>query len=200
MKFDNFAPLGPPSKDLINLIGETKGQPEAILLDVGCGYGRNAVALALRGFSVVCVDQDFERLNALVRLAPRHFADLTQPGCAVGQLYPLLAKLGPSSWPFGENCFAGIVCVHFLSVALFDAFQSSLVPGGYLYIETFGGHGRNHLELPQAGQLRTLLSRGFQLPFYREKKVGPVDYDAVTVKLLARKRSSSVPDGNERDP
>jgi SAM-dependent methyltransferase len=189
MKFQNFAPLGPPSTALINLVGVTKSQAEGVLLDVGCGYGRNAVALALRGFSVVCVDQDFERLSALVRLAPRHISDLRQPDCAEGRLYPLLAKLGPSSWPFAENSFAGIVCVHFLSVALFGYFQSSLAVGGYLYIETFGGHGRNYLELPQAGQLRALLSRDFQLPFYREKKVGPVSHDAVTVKLLAVKRS-----------
>jgi SAM-dependent methyltransferase len=92
MKFQKFAPLGPPSKALVNLIGETERPAEALLLDAGCGYGRNAVALALRGFSVVCVDQDFERLNALVRLAPRHLADLRQPDCAVGRLYPLLAQ------------------------------------------------------------------------------------------------------------
>jgi SAM-dependent methyltransferase len=184
----------------MSFAGELQSRSSAPVLDAGCGYGRNAIALAALGMSVVCVDQKKERLDVLVRLAPKYIADLRTSECEAGQLYPVLADLELSQWPFRENCFAGIVCVHFLNVALFGVFRSSLVPGGYLYIETFGGHGRNHLELPQAGQLRALLSRDFQLSFYREKKVGPVDYDAVTVKLLARKRSSFVPDSNERDP
>src|SRR5262249_14824165 len=129
-----------------------------------------------------------ERLNALVRLARKHIADLRNPECELGQLYPVLAHLEPSCWPFRENCFAGIVCVHFLNVALFGAFRSSLVAGGYLYIETFGGHGGNYLDLPRAGQLHKLLQADFDLRSYRERKVGPAGYDAVTVKLFAQKR------------
>jgi hypothetical protein len=130
-------------------------------------------------------------LNALVRLAPGHVDDLRQPACEAGRLYPVLADLGPSRWPFRENCFAGIICVHFLNVTLFEAFHSSLVAGGCLYIETFGGYGGNYLDLPKAGQLRDLLSNGFDVALYREKKVGPAGYDAVTVRLFARKRSPS---------
>ena len=173
----------------MSFVGELAVDWNSPLLDAGCGYGRNAVALASRGLSVVCVDQKLERLNELVRLAPKHIADLKQPKCKAGQLYPLLADLDPAQWPFRENCFAGIICVHFLNVELFEAFRSSLVAGGCLYIETFGGHGRNYLDLPKGGQLRDLLSKDFDLPFYREKKVGPAGYDAVTVKLFARKRS-----------
>lgn len=50
-----------------------------------------------------------------------------------------------------------------------------------------GAHGRNYLDLPKAGQLHDLISRDFHVAVYREKKVGPVGYDAVTVKLLAHK-------------
>jgi len=181
--------LGPASKTLLSFVGELRNS-KSPLLDAGCGYGRNAAALASHSLSVVCVDQKLERLNALVRLAPKHIAGLKQPTCEAGQLYPVLADLDPSRWPFGENCFAGIICVHFLNVALFGAFRASLVARGCLYIETFGGHGGNYLDLPKAGQLRDLLSKDFDLPFYREKKVGPVGYDAVTVKLFARKRSA----------
>lgn len=187
--------LGPASKTLLSFVGELSTHSKSPLLDAGCGYGRNAVALASHSLSVVCVDQKLERLNALVRLAPKHIADLKQPRCEAGQLYPVLADLDPSRWPFGENCFAGIICVHFLNVALFGAFRASLVAGGCLYIETFGGHGGNYLDLPKAGQLRDLLSKDFDLPFYRERKVGPAGYDAVAVTLFARKRSPlAVPD------
>jgi SAM-dependent methyltransferase len=182
--------LGPASKTLMSFAGEMASQSSLPLLDAGCGYGRNATALASCGLSVVCVDQNLDRLNALVRLAPNHIARLRQPECKIGELYPVLAELDPFRWPFCENCFAGIICVHFLNVALFGAFRSSLAVGGYLYIETFGGHGENYLDLPKAGQLHDLLSKDFNLPFYRERKVGPARCDAVAVKLFAQKQSS----------
>jgi hypothetical protein len=106
-------------------------------------------------------------------------------------LYPVLAQLGPSHWLFPENCFGGIVYVHYLDVELLGAFRSSLITGGHLYIETFGGHGGNYLSLPPAGQLHHLLRPDFDLPFYDERKVGPAEYDAVSVKLFGRRRSFS---------
>ncbi len=112
--------LGPASKTLLSFVGELTTHSKSPLLDAGCGYGRNAVALASHSLSVVCVDQKLERLIALVRLAPKHIADLKEPRCEAGQLYPVLADLDPSRWPFGENCFAGIICVHFLNVGLSD--------------------------------------------------------------------------------
>jgi hypothetical protein len=77
--------------------------------------------------------------------------------------------------------------VHFLDFALFENFRLSLVDGGYLYIETFGGQGGNYLDLPKAGYLKARLQDDFHFQFYREKKVGPAGCDAVTVKLAARK-------------
>jgi SAM-dependent methyltransferase len=183
--------LGPASKTLMTLVGEFTADPKWPLLDAGCGYGRNAVALASFGLSVVCVDQKLERLKALSRLAPTYVADLKKARCKAGQLYPVLADLDPSQWPFRGNCFSAIVCVHFLKVALIGAFHSSLVAGGRLYIETFGGHGGNYFDLPKEGQLRDLLSTDFDLLLYREKKVGPAEHNAVTVKLFARKRLPS---------
>jgi hypothetical protein len=99
----------------------------------------------------------------------------------------MLADLKESQWPFSQSCFGAIICVHFLDIKLFDVFRSSLVPNGHLYIETFGGHGGNYLDLPKAGQLHDLLSRHFNLLFYRERAVGPPGFEAVSVKLLGKK-------------
>jgi hypothetical protein len=64
---------------------------------------------------------------------------------------------------------------------------SVLSYGGYLLFETMGGQGGNYLQLPRAGQMRTLLEPGFKMLFYREKRVGPPEANAVSVRLLARK-------------
>ena len=177
----------PPSKALIDALEELTGLSPYPVLDAGCGFGRNAVALASRGLSVVCVDRSADRLNSFIHSGLTHNTELRCREHEGGRLYPVVADLKYSQWPFSQNCFGAIICVHFLDTNLFDAFRSSLVPSGHLYIETFGGHGGNYLDLPQVGQLRDLLWRHFQLVFYRERKVGPTDSDAVSVKLLAKK-------------
>jgi SAM-dependent methyltransferase len=175
---------GSPSKTLISIAGELTGLSQYPALDAGCGFGRNAFALASRGLSVVCVDHNRSRLSSLM-----HFAamDLKKLEYQSGRLYPVLADLKRSQWPFSQNCFGAIICVHFLETDLFGAFRDSLVPRGYLYIETFGGHGRNYLDLPKAGEIRDLLSRHFHFAFYRERAVGPPGSRAVSVKLLGKK-------------
>jgi SAM-dependent methyltransferase len=175
---------GPPSKTLIEVSEELASSRRYPILDAGCGFGRNAVALAARGLSVVCVDRDVGRLKSFIHLRSIPNAEL---GDDSGRLYLVVADLKRSQWPFSRNCFGAIICVHFLDIDLFEAFRFSLVPSGQLYIETFGGHGGNYLDLPGAGQLRDLLSQHFHLAFYRERKVGPADTDAVSVKLLAKK-------------
>jgi SAM-dependent methyltransferase len=182
-----IAHLGPPSKTLIGMAVELTSLSQYPVLDAGCGFGRNAVALASRGLSVVCVDHEGDRLNSLIRFASINSNALKRSECEIGRLYPVRADLKHSQWPFSQNCFGAIICVHFLDTDLFDAFRSSLVPSGNLYIETFGGHGGNYLDLPKAGGLRDLLSRHFGLAFYRETKVGPPNSGAVSVKLLGKK-------------
>lgn len=186
MKRANTPHPGPPSKALIDVADELTGLPQYPALDVGCGFGRNAIALASLGLSVVCADRDWDRLNSLIRFASINNS-LQQFECEKGRLFPVLANLKHSQWPFSLNCFGVIICVHLLELDLFEAFHSSLVSGGHLYIETFGGHGGNYLDLPKAGQLRDLLSRHFHLEVYREKPVGPPEAGAVSVKLLGRK-------------
>ena len=101
---------------------------------------------------------------------------------------PVQAELRADQWPFREASLNVILAIHFLDVALLQSFAQSIVPGGHLLLETFGGHGRNYLDLPKANQLRAILQSEFDLVFYREKSVGPTSHAAVSVKLLGRKR------------
>jgi hypothetical protein len=90
-------------------------------------------------------------------------------------------------WPFEPQTVGGIINIHFTLAALFPCFGAALLPGGCLLVETVPAHGGNYLELPRAGQLRSAFKDAFDLEFYKERKVGPGNYDAVTVRLLAKR-------------
>ena len=67
MKRASISHPGPPSKVLIDVVDELTALSQYPVLDAGCGFGRNTVALASRGLSVVCVDRDLDRLNSFIR-------------------------------------------------------------------------------------------------------------------------------------
>ena len=92
------------------------------------------------------------------------------------------------SWPFEERTIGGIVLVDFLDRSLFQFFERSLVVGGYLLIETISNRGGNYLELPSAGELRKAFERSFEFCVYREREAGPRAIDAVTVRMLGKRR------------
>jgi hypothetical protein len=95
-------------------------------------------------------------------------------------------------WPVSACTVGGIVNVHFLLPKLFPYFESSLLPGGYLILETIPGCGGNYLELPKAGELRVAFGKAFDFDLYKERKVGPRSCDAVTVQILARRRNEKL--------
>jgi SAM-dependent methyltransferase len=160
------------------IVSSSNGNP---ILDIACGSGRNAIFLASTGCDVVCVDSD---LTAL-RDRQNSFAADQQ---VFGRLRLYEMNLLKDPWPFGTNSAAAIINVHFLLPALLPFFENSLAPGGYLVIESIPAHGGNYLKLPQAGQLRSALKDSFDFEFYKERKAGPGNYDAVTVQTVARRR------------
>lgn len=155
------------------------------VLDVACGSGRNALILARLGCTVICVDRDLTSLQAHVVHLRRTELRKASTKLSLHQL-----DLAKDRWPFTAGVAGGIINVHFLLPELFPFFERSLSPGGYLLLETVPGCGGNYLELPKAGELRSAFERVFELEFYQERTVGPLGFDAVTVRLLAKKRSS----------
>jgi hypothetical protein len=115
-------------------------------------------------------------------------AERAIPGVDAGRIFTVCADLKPESWPFVQSSFAAIVCVHFPVIKLVPCFIFSLQPGGHMYVETFGGHGGNFLQLPKAGQLKSLLSSHVEFKYYKERKARPTTFDAVSVILFAQKR------------
>jgi SAM-dependent methyltransferase len=153
------------------------------ILDVACGSGRHAVLLLRLGCTVICVDRDLAALEARqVRLSRTLFSRVS------GQLVLQRLDLIRDPWPFGPRTVGGILNIHFFAPKLFPFFARSLSPGGYLLFETVPGCGGNYLELPKAGEVRNALGKAFDFEFYKEGRVGPRAYDAVTVQTLARRR------------
>jgi hypothetical protein len=155
------------------------------IVDVACGSGRNAMLLSELGCTTICVDKDLTRLEAQLLRLHRSSFRMASTRLILQQL-----DLVKDPWPFGPHSIGGIVNVHFLLPTLFPLFGSSLSPGGYLLLETVPGCGGNYLELPKAGEVRRALEQAFHFELYVEGKVGPRDYDAVTVRVLARRRES----------
>jgi SAM-dependent methyltransferase len=179
-----------PSKTLLRFAREIASSGKGLVLDAPCGYGRNAVALAALGCKVVAVDNDRRRLAILEQTKIAYIADSPFREASSGKIVTVCADLNAKSWPFAPSSFSAIISVHFSIVNLISSFISSLQEGGHIYVETFGGHGENFRVLPKAGQLRGLFSGDVEFKYYKERKVGPIGFDSVSVTLFAQKRDA----------
>jgi SAM-dependent methyltransferase len=160
------------------------------VLDAPCGYGRNARLIAALGFSVACLDIAPERLGAMIDPDYSLWVASSSrlPWAAVpGSLQPVQADLLKGTLPFKGHSFAGVLNVQFTEPELLVEFERVLMPGGFLFLETAGGQGRNYRELPASGEIKRLLPSRLTLEWYREQRVGPTTANAVTVKLFAVK-------------
>jgi SAM-dependent methyltransferase len=175
----NLHPPSAPSKTLIRFLDRIASSYGAPILDAPCGFGRNALPLAAEGLNVIAVDKDLVRLNSL----QKSISEKTSP---VGKVFPLCADLTKGRLPFGPCSFSAILCIHYPVQNILADFDDQLMDGGHLFIETFGGHGQNYLELPKADEVRQAL-KGYKLLFYNERSVGPISQNAVVVKALAQK-------------
>jgi hypothetical protein len=136
------------------------------------------------GCTVICIDKDLTEL--------RKHETYRQGLPSLGRLELLQLDLVREPWPFGDGTAGGIVNVHYFLPSLFPYFERSLMPGGYLIFESVPGCGGNYLSLPPAGYVRSLLSSGFEIEVYKERRVGPLGRDAVTARTVAKRKTYDV--------
>ena len=157
--------------------------PERIIFETAPVLGDgNSICLASYGASVLCVDNNKEALEHIDSLAIE-----IQSHSPKARLSTLNLDLINAIWPFEKESLGAIINVHFFLPNLLDCFLYSLEIGGYLCIETIDGHGGNYLQLPQYGFVKAKLADMFEIIYYAEKKVGPPESDAATLKIIARK-------------
>lgn len=180
-------PLEPsPSKLLAKYADDIVKNIDGKILDVACGYGRNAGFLASFGFPVICIDNNDDALNYINTGKNLTTYDLKNPEL----LSTIKMNLKVDKWDFEDESISVIINSHFFLPELIPNFAKSLKVGGYLFIETIDARGRNYLELPQYGYIRDCLSSTFEFIYYDEKKVEPLESNTAKVKLLARKIKS----------
>ena len=147
--------IGRPQPDLVGLLDEFP--PSGRIVDVGCGTGALAVALGLRGHSVLGVDlaaKAIEKANAALAQVPGAAKDLVSFRVADGLA---LSELGP---PFGAVIDSGFY--HLFGDADREQFVRQLVatlgPGGRYYLLGFAVEG-NYPNAPRQVTLPELTAR-----------------------------------------
>ena len=137
---------------------------------------------------MVAIDNDRKRLVTLEQVKAEYIEEHASVAVSTGQIFTVCADLTAEGWPVAPTSVSAIICIHFSMIDLVPSFISSLQVGGHIYAETFGGQGQNFRELPKAGQLRELLSGHVEFKYYKERKLGPTEFDSVSVTLFAQRR------------
>jgi SAM-dependent methyltransferase len=113
-------PSAPPSAWIMRFAGRL--QPGAQVLDLACGFGRHARALAALGCEVDAVDRDPQCAAALQGIAGVRFRCL---------------ELESDQWPIQPDRYDAIVVANYLHRPRLAELARSLREGGRLVYETF---------------------------------------------------------------
>jgi tellurite methyltransferase len=108
------------------------GSPQGPVLDLACGLGQNALWLARQGFEVTGVDESAEAVRRAETEAVRRGFTVRFRALQLHPNRPLPSACG--------GLWGGIVVVHFLDRALFEAIERALKPGGFLVYKTHLKH------------------------------------------------------------
>jgi SAM-dependent methyltransferase len=155
------------------------------VVDLACGAGRHALALAARGIPVVGVDRDLARLRELQGRAREDRRPIRL----------LQADLEASpSLPFGPARCGALLVFHYLHRPLCPALAASLRPSGLLLYETFtiaqrelGQGPKNPAFLLEPGELPRLFPQLEVLETW--EGLTPGERPSALARLLARRRA-----------
>ena len=148
------------------------------VLDLACGRGRHALALAAAGWHVHAIDRDREALQALADAATG------LPGTVTVEAREL--EDGPIA--FGVNGYGAVLVFNYLYRPLLPAIIDALEPGGVLLYETFTrgqaarGHPRNPAFLLDDGELPRLVAPLVVLRAFEGERDGNLISSVVAIR------------------
>jgi len=135
------------------------------VVDIACGSGRNALALAALGHPVDAVD----RVLAL-----------SEEARSLANIHWLEHDLEQGPWPFGAASYAGILVTNYLHRPLFPHLIAGLAKGGVLIYETYAlgqerfGRPRNPAHLLMPGELLEMVRGKLRVVAYEDvQESGP---------------------------
>jgi len=153
------------------------------VVDLACGKGRNALALASQGIDCLALDRSLESLKELRRAA----------SSLPGRVTPLQCDLeNPAELPFKAGACGAILVFRFLFRPLAPAIERSLAPGGLLLYETFTreqpthGWGPRRPEFLLAPGELTALFRTLEILHHDEQPTSSPRPEA-SARLVARR-------------
>jgi len=144
----------------------------SVVLDAGCGYGRNSVLLSKLNLNVVAADFYCKSFSN------SWFASYKN-------IHPIVLDCR-KPLPFKSNSFSAVIVIHFYNENLIENLVDLIKPSGFLIYESIGGNGENWRELDVSGKVKTLLEKQFIISYYKERLVGP-EKKYATVKVVAQK-------------
>jgi len=156
-------------------------------LDLACGGGRHALALARHGLATIALDRDRARLAVLAHAAR----------ASALPVRPLLADLeAQDAIPLASGSCGAVLVFRYLHRPLAGEIARVLRPGGVLLYETFtrnhreiAEHPRNPAFLLEPGELPALFP-GFEIVRAEEARVLAPAPEAVA-RLVARKPTAA---------
>ena len=175
-----------PSKLLTSFAKIIAENASGLIVDIACGYGRNAFYLSTFGVPVLCVDNSKDSLQYIESM----IGVLSGNQKNKINLTTLEIDLIHDPWPFKNESLGAIISVHFYAKNILTDFLNSLQIGGYFFIETISGRGGNYIDLPPHGFILETLGDSFEILHSKEKKVGPPKSNSATIKLFAKKIKS----------
>ncbi|WP_352669107.1 class I SAM-dependent methyltransferase [Mesorhizobium sp. M0478] len=173
-----------PSPKLAKVARQIAQSRSGPIVDLACGEGRHFALFLSLGRNVIGIDIEKSKLHFARRMLDLYVVACRNPGRA----HLVQCDLENDEWPVRKGVAGGVVIVDYYSRRVVERAATIPAQDGAFYLQTFGGQGGNWVSLPHAGLVRTILEEcGYEFVFYRERAVGPVGRDAVSVHTLAKR-------------